>query len=126
MKKIFRYVILLIVAYIVVETLVYFLTKTYYKDMNNYEILVERPAIEITESKVTNSKGYIQGNVTNNTGELIRNLRLKFDFYNEQGKFIGAEYKTIEVFNISERLNFDIQYEYENVNEIKISIVREE
>ena len=126
MKKIFRYVILLIVAYIVVETLVYFLTKTYYKDLNNYDILVESPVIEIKESKVAKSKGYIQGNITNDTGELMRNLRVKFDFYNEQGKYVGSENKTIDVFNISERLNFDIKYEYKDVSEIKISIVREE
>lgn len=126
MKKIFRYVILLIVAYIVVEVLVYFLTKTYYKDLNNYDILVESPVIEIKESKVAKSKGYIQGNITNDTGELMRNLRVKFDFYNEQGKYIGSENKTIDVFNISERLNFDIKYEYEDVNEIRISIVREQ
>lgn len=125
MKKIFRYVILLIVAYIVVEVLVYFLTKTYYKDLNNYDILVESPVIEIKESKVAKSKGYIQGNITNDTGELMRNLRVKFDFYNEQGKYVGSENKTIDVFNISERLNFDIKYEYEDVNEIRISIVRE-
>ena len=126
MKKIFRYVILLIVAYIVVEVLVYFLTKTYYKDLNNYDILVESPVIEIKESKVAKSKGYIQGNITNDTGELMRNLRVKFDFYNEQGKYVGSENKTIDVFNISERLNFDIKYEYKDVSEIKISIVREE
>ena len=126
MKKIFRYVILLIVAYIIVEVLVYFLTKTYYKDLNNYDILVESPVIEITESKVAKSKGYIQGNITNDTGELMRNLRVKFDFYNEQGKYVGSENKTIDVFNISERLNFDIKYEYKDVSEIKISIVREE
>ena len=126
MKKIFRYVILLIVAYIVVEVLVYFLTKTYYKDLNNYDILVESPVIEITESKVAKSKGYIQGNITNDTGELMRNLRVKFDFYNEQGRYVGSENKTIDVFNISERLNFDIKYEYEDVNEIRISIVHEQ
>ena len=126
MKKIFRYVILLIVAYIVVEVLVYFLTKTYYKDLNNYDILVESPVIEITESKVSKSKGYIQGNITNDTGELMRNLRVKFDFYNEQGRYVGSENKTIDVFNISERLNFDIKYEYDDVNEIRISIVREQ
>lgn len=126
MKKIFRYVILLIVAYIVVEVLVYFLTKTYYKDLNNYDILVESPVIEIKESKVAKSKGYIQGNITNDTGELMRNLRVKFDFYNEQGKYVGSENKTIDVFNISERLNFDIKYEYDDVNEIRISIVREQ
>jgi len=123
MKKIWRYVILLIVVYLVVEIYVYFLTKTYYKDMNNYEILVKSPAIEITESKVAKDKGYIEGTATNNTGALINNLSLKFDFYNEQGKYIGTEYHRIETFNATEKSKFNIKYEYENVKEIKISII---
>ena len=52
MKKIFRYILLLIVAYLVVEIFVYFITKLYYRDMNNYQILVESPKIEITESQI--------------------------------------------------------------------------
>lgn len=125
MKKIFRYVVLLIVVYLVVEIFVYFLTKTYYKDMNNYEILVETPAIQITESKVAKNKGYIQGNATNNTGILINNMTIKFDFYNKQGTYIGSEYEKIEIFNATEKVNFDIRYEYKNVSEIKISIISE-
>ena len=74
MKKIFRYIVLLIVVYLVVEIFVYFLTKTYYKDMNNYAILVESPVIEVTESKVAKNKGYIQGIATNDTGEMINDF----------------------------------------------------
>lgn len=123
MKKIFRYIVLLAVIYLVVEIFVYFLTKTYYQDMNNYEILVETPEIEITESKVSKTKGYIKGYAINNTDALIRNLNIKFDFYNEHGKLIGVEYEPIEIFNASEKVKFDIKYEYNEVAEIKISIV---
>lgn len=125
MKKILKYVIWLIALIIVVRVLVYFLTKTYYQDMNNYEILVKSPVIEVTESKVAKNKGYIQGTATNDTGELISNINLKFDFYNENGKFVGSEYKLIEVFNATEQVKFDIKYQYENVAEIKISIVKQ-
>ena len=125
MKKIFRYVVLLIVVYLVVEIFVYFLTKTYYTDMNNYQILVESPAIEITESKVAKNKGYIQGTATNNTGAIINNISLRFDFYNSQGSYVGSKYKEIGVFNATERVKFDIDYEYKDVEEIKISIISE-
>lgn len=125
MKKIFRYIILLIVVYIVVETFVYFLTKTNYKDMNNYEIIQNIPvAIEVTESKVAKNKGYIQGTVTNN-GELIDNLKIKFDFYNEQGTQVGIKCEEIETFNATEKVKFDIKYEYENVAKIEISVITE-
>ena len=84
MKKIFRYVILLIALYLVVQLYVFLLMKQYYRDMKNYNVLVESPKIEVTESKVAKNKGYIKGKITNNTDELIKNLKVKFDFYDEQ------------------------------------------
>lgn len=124
MKKIFRYVILLIALYLVVQLYVFLLMKQYYRDMKNYNVLVESPKIEVTESKVAKNKGYIKGKITNNTDELIKNLKVKFDFYDEQGKFVGAEYKMEEIFNVSETVSFDIKYEYENISEIKISVIK--
>lgn len=125
MKKIFRYIVLLIVVYLVVEIYVHFLTKAYYKDMNNYEILFEKPLVEITESKAANNKGYIQGYTANNTGEIIKNLTIRFDFYDKNDTYVGTKYKKIDIFNATEKVNFDIKYEYKNVSEIKISIVSE-
>lgn len=125
MKKIFRYIVLLIVVYLVVEIFVYFLTKTYYKDMNNYDILVESPLINVTESKVAKDKGYIEGTATNNTGAMISSLTIKFDFYNENDKYLGSEYHEIKPFNAEEKSKFNIQYEYDEVAEIKISVISE-
>ena len=125
MKKILRYIVLLIVVYLVVEIFVYFLTKTYYKDMNNYDILVESPIINVTESKVAKDKGYIQGTAKNNTGAMISSLTLKFDFYNDNNKYLGSEYHEITPFNAEEKSKFDIQYEYDEVAEIKISVISE-
>ncbi len=125
MKKIFRYIVLLIVIYLVVEIFVYFLTKTYYRDMNNYQILVESPTIEIIESKVAKNKGYIEGITTNNTGEMITSLSIKFDFYNNIGIYMGSKYHKIEPFNINEKSRFDIEYDYDDISEIKISVISE-
>lgn len=123
MKRILRYVVMLIVIYLVVQIFVYFLTKAYYVDLQNYEILVKEPKIEITDSKVSKNKGYISGKATNNTGTLIKELKIKFDFYNEDGKFLGSEYKKIDYFNVNEVVNFDVKYYYQNVNEFKVSII---
>lgn len=125
MKKIFRYLILFLVVYLVVELYVFLLTRTSYKDMNNYDILVTSPKIEITECKTSKSKGYIKGKATNDTGELINDLEIQFDFYNEQGKFIGSKSNKVEIFNSTEIINFDIKHEYKNVAEIKISVVKD-
>ena len=77
MKKIFRYVIVLIALYLVVQLYVFLLMKQYYRDMKNYNVLVESPKIEVTESKVAKNKGYIKGKITNNTDEQIKNLKVK-------------------------------------------------
>lgn len=122
MKKIFRYVLLLILVYIVVEVFVHFMTKAYYKDFNNYNILADKPKIEITESKIAKNKGYIQGKVTNNTEELLKNVNIDFIFYNENNTQIGIENKVIEIFNVGEEVKFEVKFEYKNVAEIKINV----
>jgi len=125
MKKIFKYLILFIVMYIVVELFVYFLTKPYYKNMENYEILFKSPAIEISESKIAENKGYIKGNITNDTGNLMNNVTIIFDFYNDKDMRIGSQRETIKIFNATEKVDFDIKYEYKNVDKIKISFIKE-
>ena len=126
MKKIIRYLLLLILMIVVVRIYVYFLTKTNYQDMNNYEITVQTPEIFVTESKVAKNKGYIKGNITNNSSEMIKNLKVKFEFYNKNEKLVGIEYRNEDVLNASETIKFDIGYNYKNVEKIKISTVTEE
>ena len=126
MKKIIRYLLLLIHMIVVVRVYVYFLTKTNYQDMNNYEITVQTPEISVTESKVARNKGYIKGNITNNSAEMIKNLKVKFEFYNENDKLVGIEYRDEDILNASETIKFDIGYNYKNVEKIKISTVTEE
>lgn len=125
MKKIIRYLLLLTLMIVVVRVYVYFLTKTNYQDMNNYEITVQTPEIVVTESKVAKNKGYIKGNITNNSSEMIKNLKVKFEFYNENEKLVGIEYRNEDVLNASETIKFDIGYNYKNVEKIKISTVTE-
>ena len=126
MKKIIKYLLLLILMIVVVRVYVYFLTKTNYQDMNNYEITVQTPEISVTESKVARNKGYIKGNITNNSAEMIKNLKVKFEFYNENDKLVGIEYRDEDILNASETIKFDIGYNYKNVEKIKISTVTEE
>ena len=126
MKKIIRYLLLLILMIVVVRVYVYFLTKTNYQDMNNYEITVQTPEISVTESKVARNKGYIKVNITNNSAEMIKNLKVKFEFYNENDKLVGIEYRDEDILNASETIKFDIGYNYKNVEKIKISTVTEE
>jgi len=125
MKKLFLYLMLLIAFYLFVDVMIYFSTKDNYKDLTNYEITVSTPEIKITEYKASYSKGHISGVATNNTGKLIDNTVLKFDFYNDNGSYLGTKYNEIKLFNVGENANFTVNFGYEKVESVKISIVEE-
>lgn len=124
-KKFFLYFLMFIAVYIFVTILTNFSMKENFKDIQNIQVGVSSPKILIEESKATNTHGYIKGNITNDTGEHIKDKFLQFDFYNKNGLYVGTKSQEIKYFNVNEKVNFDITYNYENVNSIKISFVDE-
>ncbi len=126
MKKFLKYLIWLVLLYLIVNGLTYLATKDDYKELTNYTISTDSPKIEVTESMTAYTHGYIKGQVTNNTGEHIQKTYLKLDFYDKDGIYIGKEMKALEYFNSNETIKFDISYTYTNVGKIKLSISNEE
>ena len=51
-------------------------------------------------------------------------VRTKISINNRE-QIKGSEYYEIKPFNASEKAKFDIKYEYDDVHEIKISIINE-
>lgn len=125
MKKFFIYFILFVGLYLFVSLMTNLGMKEKYEDITNHEILVESPKVTILESRVTYSYGYIKGNVLNDTGEHLKDKYLQFDFYDKDGLYVGTESKEIKYFNVDETINFDLNYEYTNVERIRISFVDE-
>lgn len=125
MKTLFIYLILFIAMYLIVDVLVYFSTKDNYKELTNYEVDFSSPKINITEYKATYSKGHIEGTITNDTDKLIENIILKFDFYNKKGTYLGTKYYEIEKFNVGEKSKFDVNFWFEKVDNVKITIAKE-
>ena len=95
-----------------------FLMRDNYKNITNYEIKAESPVIEVTECKAAYSNGYIKGTVTNNTKELIPLKYLQINLYDKDGVYLGSEYKELKVFNVDEKITFDINYNYLNVDKV--------
>lgn len=125
MKKFFIYFILFVGLYLFVSLMINFGMKEKYETITNHQITVKSPQVTVSESKATYSHGYIKGNILNNTGEHIKDKYLQFDFYDKDGIYLGTESKEIKYFNVDEKINFDLNYEYTNVNKIKISFVDE-
>lgn len=126
MKKFFKYLIWLILLYLLVNGLTYVATKDDYKDIINYEILTVSPKIEIVECKAGRTDGYVKGKITNDTKEHILQKYIKIDLYDEKNIYLGSEYKEIQCFNVNETMKFDINFRYNNVKKIKISLVDNE
>lgn len=123
MKKFFIYFLLFVGLYLFVSLMTNLGMKEKYESITNHEILVESPKVTVSESKATYSYGYIKGNISNDTRKHLKDKYLQFDFYDKDGIYVGTESKDIKYFNVDETINFDLNYEYTNVNKIKISFV---
>lgn len=100
-------------------------TEEKYAQLKNYEIKTDSPKIEVTDFMGNNSSGYIKGNITNNTGEHIKDKYLKFGFYNKSNNLIAAKYQEIKYFNVGEKINFNIDFNYKDIQKVQIELVDE-
>lgn len=123
MKKFFIYFILFVAFYLFVSLMTNLGMKENYKNITNHQITVESPKVTVSESKATYSYGYIKGSISNDTGKHLKDKYLQFDFYDKEGIYVGTEFKEIKYFNVDETIKFDLNYEYINVEKIKISFV---
>lgn len=123
MKKILKWILLLIIVFIAVGFSTDLITKSFYKKSKNYEILTNNPSIEVSEYKKAHADGYIKGSVTNTTGEIIDEATVQVAIYNKNNDFLGYEYYTISYFHPQEKTNFEIHYSYKNVERITLEVV---
>lgn len=125
MKKFFIYFLLFVGLFIFVNIFTELQMKEKYENVSNHYTNVETPKITVLESKATYSYGYIIGNITNNTKEHLKDKYLQFDFYDKDGIYVGTQSKEIKYFNVDETIKYEINYQYTNVDTIKINFVDE-
>lgn len=121
LKKFWIYFLMFIGFFLFVTILTNFLMEDDYKNIN-YEVVCSSPEIIITDCKATTTTGYIRGNITNNTEEHIPIKYLQIDIYGENDVYLGSEIKELKYFNVNETINFDINYQYNNVDKLIIGI----
>lgn len=124
-KKFRTYLLLFIVMFLFIGLFTNIAMRENFVDITNHIRLVTSPKIVITESKASYSRGYIKGNITNDTGEHIKDKYLQFDFYDKDGIYVGTKTQEIKYFNVEEKISFDIDYEFQNVEKINIDFVDE-
>ena len=91
-----------------------------------YEITFDSPNLIITETEDRYTYGHINGEIKNNTENRINQKYLKFEFYNERGTYLGTKYKELKYFTVNETIKFNIEYDYENSDSVKISLIDEQ
>lgn len=124
LKKFRLYLLMFIGFFLLVTLLTNFLMRDDYKN-TNYEIKEESPVITVTECKSAYSNGYIKGNITNNTEEIIPLKYLQINLYNKDDVYLGSEYKELKNFYPQETINFDISYNYLNIDKVTLGFVDE-
>lgn len=124
LKKFWMYFWMFIGFFIFVSVLTNFLMRDDYKN-SIYEIKTEIPQISVTECKASYSNGYIKGNVTNNTGEIIPYKYLQVNLYDKDGVYLGSEYKELKNLYPQETINFDMKYNYLNIDKATLAFTDE-
>lgn len=119
-KNYFKFLILFLLFFLFVEVLTNIQMRERYENVLNYTVNVSSPKVIVEESKASYYSGYIFGYITNDTGKHIKDRYLQFNFYDNDGMYVGTEVKEIKYFNVDEKVKFDIQYNYKNVNRIEI------
>lgn len=125
MKKFWRYFFIFILAYTIINGLTYLATIKTYNNINSYTIECGEPEVVIAEAKSAYSGGYIEGTVTNNTDSIMNLKYLRFEFFNENGTYLGTEFKELKYFNVGEEQKFEIEHTYKQVADVTIDLVDE-
>ena len=124
-KTFLLYALMIIVTYILVSYMSYgFISKTY-KNIEEYEILANSPAVQIVENKASYVSGYIIGRVTNNTDALIDSIYLKIDLYNKRDNYMGTKYVHLEDFQVNQVKEFKVNFKYDAIERYTIDFEEE-
>ena len=123
LKKFWKYFLLFIGFFILTAILTKVAMRDEYVNIKNYEIKVKSPKIEVIECKAKNSVGYVRGEITNDTEELIPLKYLRINVFDKDEVYLGSEYKELKSFAPKETIKFDIQFKYMNVKKITLDVV---
>lgn len=121
-KKILKYVILLIAIYFFSKFLIYIGLNATYKDIEVKGDVPEQ--IQVEYAQATKINGRVLGKITNN-GEDINGKYIKTDIYNSKNELLGTKYLELSEINREETKKFTVFFKKESVNYCEISIVDE-
>ena len=124
MKTFFRYAILIAAFWIVADLIIYVCIHGTYKH-KEVKINASVPQVIVTENKATYVNGYVKGSIKNNTVGILNNIYLKIDMYSSRDVNLGTKYVKINNLNSNEIQDFEMWYQYTDVDYVELTIVDE-
>lgn len=121
MKTFFIYALLIAALWIFSDIIIYLTINGTYKT-KEARVYVSSPEITITENKATYVNGVVKGNINNSTDKIIDDVYLKIDMYSPRDVNLGTKYIKIDNLQVDESQNFEIWYEFTDVDYVTVRI----
>lgn len=123
MKTLFTYAVLILVFFIFSDVMANIAIKTTYKIMDTYLTQSKQVEVTIEKAKATFVNGYLEGKMTNTSGETIHDKYLKIQVFSKRGVELGTKY--VEVSNLEQQQTreFKMGFRFTNAKYTKVSLV---
>lgn len=121
-KTFIKYLIIFLIVYFGVNFLSFQIIKSTYKT-KGVSANFTSPSVEISDSKATITNGYINGKVTNTTGNTLENQYLKLDFFSKRDVNVGTKYIDLGTLEPNAVKDFSLKYNFDNVDNIVLSVL---
>ena len=121
MRVFLCYLLIFVAFFIFSDVMIFFYTKSLYKPIENYEVLVTTPQITVTLAEASNVNGNLKGAIKNNTNETMENQYIKFEFYSPRDVKMGTKYIEVGTLNPEEEKQYEFGFKFEKVSSVKIS-----
>ena len=122
MKTFKTYFYILVGFAAIVMALTYWSDGNLSRNMRNHNVNFDSPKVVVKRSRVSDKRGYVKYEVTNNTTGPMESKSLKFDFYNAKDEYIGSKFKGIGKLEENQTKEFTLEYDFENVNRMEINL----
>ena len=122
-KKILKYVILLIALYFFSKFLIYIGLNATYKDIKVEGNVPEQ--IKVEYAQATKVNGRILGKISNNKESNINGKYIKTDIYDSKNELLGTKYLELTEIENNETKKFAVFFKKNDVDHCEISIVDE-
>ncbi len=120
-RTLFKYVLWVIIVYIVSNILIWALLRVSYKEIKDYSVDVSIAKITIAETKSTSRNCYIKGKINNISDLNIKNKYIKIDLFSKRDVLLGSKYIKIENMEPYDIYEFQIEFQIGNVERFIIS-----